>query len=270
MKKYLFVLAAVLMTFAACNDNNPAAVDGKLPGKFSVSDNFKVQFSQGNLQYQRSSGDYRFAIFQWEAVGSDNANFILNSPKEDEQNKKWRDLFQPSEARWSSLEIKNGGDNQWFLLDQSQWFYLINRENDKYGKLFAPATVISVRGWILLPDDFELPSDCKYNGAASSFDDESNNYGTLAWASMQLAGAVFLPATGIGAKKTKDILTEANEFDYAGEYMKVSNDNMGYYWELYEGSGGRGYVRISGTNASTIYVSKEDFMAVRYVTRVND
>ncbi|MBR3980956.1 MAG: hypothetical protein IKJ98_07340 [Bacteroidales bacterium] len=45
-------------------------IDGSLKAKFSVSDNKQVYFSQGNLQYQASSGRWRFAEHQWDYVGT--------------------------------------------------------------------------------------------------------------------------------------------------------------------------------------------------------
>ena len=47
--------------------------EGALSGVFSISENRKVRFSQGNLQYQASSGTsgtWRFATNQWDYVGN--------------------------------------------------------------------------------------------------------------------------------------------------------------------------------------------------------
>ena len=45
--------------------------DGVLPGSFSVSEDRKVRFSQGNLQYNPSEGVWRFAEYQWDFVGGE-------------------------------------------------------------------------------------------------------------------------------------------------------------------------------------------------------
>ena len=45
------------------------AVNGKLPGEFSVSSTKQVFFSQGNLQYQASTNTWRFAVRQYDYVG---------------------------------------------------------------------------------------------------------------------------------------------------------------------------------------------------------
>ena len=50
------------------NDN------GAIKAAFSVSADKKVYFSKGNLQYQASTGTWRFAENQYDIIGEDNAN----------------------------------------------------------------------------------------------------------------------------------------------------------------------------------------------------
>ena len=85
--------------------------DGKLPGLFSINDNGdQVQFSSGNLQYQASTGTWRFAEYQFEWVGTnvssqgnvyangEHPNAALNGTKSNNNNISetydgWIDLF---------------------------------------------------------------------------------------------------------------------------------------------------------------------------------
>lgn len=56
-----------------CFTTKPSAASipfGAISGIFSVSDDLKVYFSQGNLQYQASTNTWRFAEHQWDYVGS--------------------------------------------------------------------------------------------------------------------------------------------------------------------------------------------------------
>ena len=87
MKQKLFLLAALVIAFAACNDNepqvinyfiddNPATVQGQLSGKFSVSPTKKVSFSQGNLQYNAAQNVWRFATNQYDFVGDANMGTV--------------------------------------------------------------------------------------------------------------------------------------------------------------------------------------------------
>ena len=69
MRKKLFTF---LLALAASVGMMNAAVDGKLPGAFSVSGTKVVYFSKGNLQYQASTNTWRFAENQYDAVGGSN------------------------------------------------------------------------------------------------------------------------------------------------------------------------------------------------------
>ncbi|MCR5013180.1 MAG: hypothetical protein K6A28_00215 [Bacteroidales bacterium] len=89
MKKTWKILAAMLLlivvAFAAgCEKEVPenggddpvvpqedsTGTEGMLSGVFSVSGALQVHFSQGNLQYQASTGTWRFAEHQWSYVGA--------------------------------------------------------------------------------------------------------------------------------------------------------------------------------------------------------
>lgn len=128
MKKLVFclaVLATVSCTDMFDNTNekkevieddyiqNPNTVNGAFTqGKFSVSEDKAVYFSQGNLQYREITGTWRFASNQWNYVGtqftdsedcyggnvegSDNA-FVTYPGYEG-----WIDLFQFGTSGWNS------------------------------------------------------------------------------------------------------------------------------------------------------------------------
>lgn len=81
MKKSLIYLAAMaLVLLAGCkkeeaDNGNVATPDlsqGLLPGLFAVDNDTKVQFSQGNLQYNAAADRWRFAEEQYEIVGQAN------------------------------------------------------------------------------------------------------------------------------------------------------------------------------------------------------
>ena len=56
---------------------------GLLAGKFSVSATQKVCFSQGNLQYTRSTGVWSFMEHQWSTVETLNQNVGTNYAEQD-------------------------------------------------------------------------------------------------------------------------------------------------------------------------------------------
>ena len=160
--------------------------NGATKALFSVSATKRVCFSRGNLQYQASTGTWRFAERQCDALGADNANIS-------ESNIGWIDLFGWGTSGWesganeyqpwaSSFEdtdywpggaatnslvgacanadwgvynaIANGGNRVglWRTLTNVEWRYLLAVRTgcaEKWGK----ATVDDVRGLVFLPDE---------------------------------------------------------------------------------------------------------------------
>ena len=110
MKKNLILLAfaaAVAAVAVSCSAPLPA---GALSGEFSVASGRTVHFSQGNLQYQASTGTWRFATNQWDVVGSQSAQYsdqYGNVTGSDNANisssySGWIDLFGWGTSGWNS------------------------------------------------------------------------------------------------------------------------------------------------------------------------
>lgn len=138
--------------------------EGAISGVFSVSDNARVRFSQGNLQYQASTGTWRFATNQWDYVGdATHGNVYENGVKCNnaligENYSGWIDLFgwgangyngrepwtntrtntdygdeMPNNLLenydWGRNTIENGGNagntQLWYTLLGPQWRYLL-------------------------------------------------------------------------------------------------------------------------------------------------
>ena len=86
--------------------------NGAVQAEFSVSDSKKVYFSQGNLQYQASTGTWRFAENQWDYVGTqelDMDSVKLGGTIEGSDNRKisptydgWIDWFAWGTSGWNS------------------------------------------------------------------------------------------------------------------------------------------------------------------------
>mgnify|MGYP006988847010 CR=1 FL=1 len=210
-------------------------VPGTLSGKFSVSADTQVQFSQGNLQYQASTNTWRFAEHQWDMVGmgygqTNESNYCyIGGTVEGSDNRQisatysgWIDLFgwdtgsNPTNTStsysdystftdWGVNPISNGGNqaNQWRTLTNDEWNYLFETRANASSK-YGAAKVNGVTGIVILPDVWSLPSDCGFTAgmtSASNWYDWSlvastNNYTTAQWSQMESAGAVFLPAAG--------------------------------------------------------------------------
>ena len=194
------VLTAAEAALAALNPGG--AQTGAVNGKFSISNGNQIAFSKGNLQYQASTGTWRFAANQYDAIGDDNSNISPTYTG-------WIDLFgwgtgsNPTITStnnddytifvdWGDNAISNGGNeaNLWRTLTNNEWKYLFQTRTDAASK-YGIATVADVHGLIILPDD--------YAGTAISTGSGSWDKNTISaedWAAYEAKGAVFLPTTG--------------------------------------------------------------------------
>ena len=125
-------------------------------GLFSVSSTKRVIISQGNLQYQASTGTWRFAETQYGYIGNAAGNTTEESSRSGQSD--WIDLFGygtsgynngqvnympyvnstasanyytgdlTGNADWGYNAISNGGNREnfgWYTLSQEQWTYLL-------------------------------------------------------------------------------------------------------------------------------------------------
>ena len=180
-------------------------VGGTLKGRFSVSADKQVLFSQGNLQYQASTNTWKFAEHQTDYIGEDNDNV---SPTYDG----WIDLFgwgtgnDPTNTTmatnayqtfvdWGINAISNGGNtpNVWRTLSENEWTYIFERRSN-HNNLKCLATINGVKALILLPDDWVTPSGISLN--ATTENTTTNIYTTAEWTILESAGAILLPLAG--------------------------------------------------------------------------
>ena len=106
-------IALGIHALAAGKIYNVTRAVGALAGKFSVSSTKQVYFSKGNLQYQASTGTWRFAEHQYDFIGG--GNFLSES------NTDWIDLY-----RWGTSGIDYTGHatlyRPWEWAYYSQYF----------------------------------------------------------------------------------------------------------------------------------------------------
>lgn len=196
---------------------------GILPGDFSVSENTRVHFAKGNLQYQASTDTWRFAEHQYDRIGEDNANLsptysgwidLLawgtgNNPTIVNMEYQYFQTF----VDWGTNAISNGGNepNLWRTLTADEWVYLIfGRANGT--TLFGFGTVNGQTGLILLPDNWVTPQGATFTPSTtldlvyigdSVFNNTNNDnfyhniYTESEWKVMERYGAVFLPCSGV-------------------------------------------------------------------------
>jgi len=233
---------------------------GALPGIFSVSAEKKINFSQGNLQYRPRIKTWRFAVNQYDIAGSDNNNVYMQS-----YCSTWVDLFgygtsgwdggagryMPYETTTNNSEyteatdgndlvdfyanadwgfynpIINGGNQMamWRTLTYSEWTYLLTQRPNA-SALKGMATVESTPGFILLPDDWHCPAGITFVNTNADY--TPNVYNASSWATMEAAGAVFLPAAGERAGST------TTNIGILGNYWSAShvNGTTGYSFHV--------------------------------------
>lgn len=195
---------------------------------FWVSPTKAVIFSPGNLQYRASTNTWRFAPHQWEYIGKANGNISKtyddwidlfgwgagNNPTKSNEDKQDYQVF----VDWGVNTIGTDRPNTWRTLTIDEWDYLF-----KYTR-WTMATVNGVLGFMLLPDDFSVPTglnlrvmaDAKMTSSAFSFRESdyiTNQYTVAEFDRLETIGCVFLPCAGyrIGA-------------------MTYSIGMYGYYW----------------------------------------
>ena len=180
----------------------PTIPEGAATGVFTVSRTDKVYFATGNLQYKASTDTWRIAERPWDVKEEGNENIAWNYNG-------WIDLFgwgtgdEPTKTSSSGTSYYSFTDwgsyygDGWRTLTNDEWNYVLVERYTSSGIRYAKATVNSVEGLILLPDDWDSwtydLSNTDEPGAAYS-----DNYISLStWNDTFVpAGAVFLPVTG--------------------------------------------------------------------------
>ena len=120
--------------------------------------------------------------------------------------------------------IVNGGNmpNQWRTLTNSEWDYVLNSRSTPSGIRYAKGIVNGVNGVILLPDDWIISVYALNYTNKSNAPYTTNEITAESWATMETAGAVFLPAAGT-----------------RGQTTVVYFGSEGYYWSVSYGYGSR-------------------------------
>ena len=223
------------------------AVEGVLPGKFSVSPSHQVQFSQGNLQYNAvqgkhicadkstKPGTWRFADSQFECIGEANTNASKTYDG-------WIDLFGWCATGYSDVQpwmyvqkllqdvkespdlamgdfgvynaISNGGNEPrlWRMLTAEEWEYLLEkRSGARY--LQWVTKVNGVMGLLVFPDANDRDDLIRLRrGASDENYDLLKEYTLDQWDLLEARGVVFLPLAGLmrmrdGAYQVRSFIT---------------------------------------------------------------
>ena len=191
-------------------------------GIFTINDEGdEIYFAKGNLQYQASTGTWRFAQNQYDYIGKAPGN---NTATGRETQADWIDLFgwgtrdNPYNAstanedyswhEWgeaTSLVATYGSG--WRTLSYDEWDYILNTresgstvngvDNARYTYATVNTDGKAVKGVILFPDDFIMPATAVTTwGNINNESAWGTKCTTVQWRLLSEHGAVFLPAAG--------------------------------------------------------------------------
>ena len=215
-------------------------------GEFSVSDNKKVRFSQGNLQYK--NGVWRFATDELESFrNASNHNLVTTN-----RDQNWIDLFGfgtsgqgslsttstpnlpttytnaadyyphvnltgANRYDWGVNEICNGGNqpDRWRTLTKDEWQYLLGNSPNRRNKNVLAVIDGNITGLVIAPDGCSVASG--WSSVTTVLRITQQQY----ISTYQSVGCVFLPVTGYYSQANDGVL-----------YMyDCSNSTpVGWYW----------------------------------------
>lgn len=161
--------------------------------------------------------------------------------------------------------ISNGGNRtgMWRTPADVEWNYLMwSRAASTIGGVenarFCKAEVCGVNGIVLFPDSFNYPASLpfpRYVNNTYGCDYSANNFDADAWQLLEAEGAVFLPASGLGAG------TQISEVDVDGRYWLATGTNS---WDACHF-----HFRTSGVNPNS-GVPRGYRMSVRLIRDIDE
>ena len=161
-------------------------------------------WNNGNMYYQPYDTDYFWdGLIGYGYGPTDGTNYTFNL------------TGTYANADWGVYNaISNGGNtpNQWRTLTQSEWLYVFNSRTTPSGIRYVKAVVNGVNGVIFLPDSWSASVYALNYPNRSDAPFTTNEIAAEDWATMETAGAVFLPISGYRS------------------VTSVYNVGTGYYW----------------------------------------
>ena len=222
---------------------------------FTVASGRTVKFSKGNLQAVfASSGTstctWKFADNQYDFVGNASANPAVGNNQvttagtvdlfgwvgassslaayginnNDNRAAYGNTIGEALKDDWGNLTIENAGGYSWRTLTKDEWNYVINTRTTTSNHRFVRVNVCGKNGAILLPDywnDDTYTLNNYNNTDYSTAPYSGNTIDANGWATLESAGCVFLPNSGV-------------RFNFSGG-VDVDDDgspegSTGYYW----------------------------------------
>ena len=248
--------------------NSINIVPDVLSGLFSVSANKQVHFTKGNLYW--NGAEFAFEDNQYDCPFQDgaswNANhvfllFYKNFDKVGESYEQWyaagnQDWFfantnvSPYETANEKFSV-NGVSGKYRAPSASEMEYLISTRTGSIDgaeksatQMYGTAKVAGKLGFVILPDEFNVPDGCTFEFGWTGFFPVAstyvasmtvkNEYTEKQWKDMEANGAVFLPVASFRNDGWNPYCTA--EYSYFPYYW-LSTPNGGYAYRMDFSSG---------------------------------
>lgn len=256
---------------------DPEPPIGAINGLFSINSNGGlVYISQGNLQYQASTGIWRFAEEQYDCAGYDNSS--ISSTYDG-----WIDIYGWATSGFNNKypymvstsvtsygygqnnisgtnydwgvynPISNGGNvaNQWRTPTVDELTYIFNTRNTASGIRYAKGNVNNVNGVILLPDNWNSNYYELYNVNNGNTSFNTNIITAEQWSVMEQLGAVFFPAAGLRFG------TSYGELGEVGGYWSSTHESYDNAYNLEFGDNGLNIYPCSRDRARSVRLVRD-------------
>ncbi|MBR1877696.1 MAG: hypothetical protein IJ814_01695 [Paludibacteraceae bacterium] len=217
-------------------------------GPFTVAAGTTVKFSKGNLQYDIDNSKWQFAADQFTFIGNAVGNNSMTSgvidlfgwgvaatdpakattTNSDYLNSVTADGAEMGSANdWGAVAAADLGGT-WRTMTSAEWTYLLTGRSTTSGVYYAKATVNSVTGLIILPDDWSTSYHALTSTNTTSAAFNSNTISASDWASdFEAHNAVFLPAAGYRNG------TSVSYVGTSGYYWSSTSKSSDYAFRLY-------------------------------------
>lgn len=222
---------------ATCTVN--VTIPGLLAGKFSVSATKQVQFSKGNLRYDKSTSPATWSFFDdqyqfylgynaslWDKFGwvATTSTVLTSAP--DKYGVSTSTTFSDYGSTITDTP-NNWGETMgagWRVLTDAEWTYLFNTRTTG-GTVFGTASAryaqaevntdgVATKGIILFPDGVDIAAtEVATAGTVNNTSDWGTKCTIDQWTALADKGCVFLPAAG---------RRNGSTFNFGG--------TVGYYW----------------------------------------
>ena len=246
--------------------------EGIINGLFTINANGdQVYFSQGNLQYNKTTNEWSFMEHQydmvetaWQEIGENyaNQNIVSLFGWGTSGYNHGAVCYQPlctsngvddyyaygsytynlydltGKADWGYNAISNGGntENLWRTMTSDEWDYVFNTRNTTSGIRWVMGTIDGMNGVILLPDNWDASIYAlnNTNPYQSQFQFEDNSITVSNWINvLEANGAIFLPAAG---RRWSTSVSNSNSGGFYWSATKYPVMLVVYSWTFSEGN----------------------------------